>query len=270
MSQQLPPDYSPFGPMRDEMPAYQPQPPVRKRSGVWGAVMTLAVILAAAILVNESLLRIRTVAVIGNQRISWEEVVTEAGLRGGVSYFTLNEKKIARGINANRYLIFEKMDKQFPDAVTLYVRERVPRAHVQVMGVTYQMDEEGMILERLGNVQPSDDLITVTGFQTREIRLGSVIVAAMGDQMTVYRALMEELIQQGFASQVSELNLSNPESLYLITKDGYTAHLGDGEDLRAKVGTVRAVVAKLREMGKTGGMLEASVPAVATYMPMDH
>lgn len=270
MVSQQPNDYNPFGPMREDMPSPQPAPPARKRSGVLTVVLTLAVLLAAAILVNESLLRIRLVAVVGNQRIPWEQVVSDAGLRGSVSFFTLNEKKIAEGINQNRYLVFEKLEKQFPDSVVLYVRERVPRANVQVMGVTYQMDEDGVILERMGNVQPSGDLITVTGFQTREIRLGDVIVASMASQMDAYKELMQEVLQQGFADQVSELNLSNPDSLYLITKDGYTAHLGNGEDLRAKIGTVRAVVEKLREMGKSGGMLEATVPAVATYMPMDN
>ncbi len=265
MSQQ---PYDPFGPMREDAPDEQLQPPARKRSGVLALVLTLAVLLAASVLVNESLLRVRRVAVVGNHSISWEDVVVSAGLRGNVSFLSLNEKKIAEAINKNRYLVFEKMEKQFPDAVTLYVRERATRANVQVMGVTYQMDEEGMILERLGNVQPKDDLITVTGFQTREIRLGEIIVANMAAQMEAYRGLMQEILLQGFADQVAELNLSNPDSLYLITKDGYTAHLGDVSEMRAKIGTVRAVVGKLREMGKRGGMLEASVPAVATYTPM--
>lgn len=270
MSQQLPPDFSPFGPMRDEYPQPQPLPPTRKRSGVVTLVATLIVILAAAVLLNESLLRIRGIAVVGNSKVSWEEVVTAAGLRGSVGYLTLNEKKIEEGINQNRYLVYQKMEKHFPDSLTLYVKERQARANVQVMGVTYQMDEDGMILERLGTTQPGGGLITVTGFQTREIRVGSPIVASMASQMEAYQGLMQEVLLQGFADQVSELNLSNPDSLYLITKDGYTAHLGDGSDLRAKIGTVRAVVAKLREMGKGGGMLEASVPAVATFMPMDN
>ena len=254
--------------MRDEIPA-SAVPPTRKRTGVWTLVLTLVVILAAAVLVNESLLQIRNIGVVGNSKITWDEIVTDAGLKKRTSFFTLNEKKIAAGINQNRYLVYEKMEKHFPDSIVLYVKERLPRANVQVMGVTYQMDEEGRILERLGNVQPSGDLITVTGFQTREIRVGSPIVATMASQMDAYEGLMQEVILQGFSDQVSELNLSNPDSLYLITKDGYTAHLGDGTELRAKIGTVRAVVAKLREMRRNGGMLEASVPGVATYMPMD-
>lgn len=269
MSQQLPENYNPFAPMRDEMPEHPPAPPARKRSGAPAVVLTLAVLLAAAILVNESLLRIRTVTVVGNSRVSWEDIVVAAGLRGSVSYFSLNEKKIAEGVNQNRYLIFERMEKQFPDTVTLYVRERTPRTSVQVMGATYQLDEEGMILERISGVRTSDELMNVTGFQTREVRLGSVIVASRAEQMEAYRTLVQEVLQQGFSDQVSELNLSDPDSLYLITKDGYTAHLGDRTEMRAKIGTVRAVVAKLREMNKRGGMLEASKPGAATYMPMD-
>ena len=65
------------------------------------------------------------------------------------------------------------------------------------------------------------------------------------------------------------MNLADPDSLYLVTRSGYTVHLGDDTQLRAKIGTVRAVIAKLQEMGKYGGVIEASVPAVATYTPMD-
>ena len=269
MSQQLPADYDPFGPMREEYLSPQPMPPSRKRTGLVTWVLTFVLILAVAVLVNESLLRIRAVGVVGNQRFTWDQIIDAAGLRGGVTYFTLNEKKIADSINSNRYLVFEGMEKHFPDSVTLYIRERQPRANVQVMGITYVMDEEGMVLEQLGNVQPNNGLITVTGFQTREIRVGQIIVPSMGDQMTAFEELIREVILQDYTDQVSELNLSNPDSLYLITSDGYTAHLGDLTDMRAKIGTVRAVVQKLREMGRRGGMLEASVPGVATFMPMD-
>ena len=63
------------------------------------------------------------------------------------------------------------------------------------------------------------------------------------------------------------MNVTNPESLYLVTRDGYTAHLGDLSELRAKIGTVRAVVYRLREMGQVGGRLEASIPGEVIYTP---
>lgn len=264
MSQTLPPDFSPWTPLEET-----PPPPTRRRAGVRTVILTLVLVCAVAVLLNESVLKIRNVAVVGNQNVSWEEVVSAAGLTGGIGYFSLDESKIKAGIDANRYLVFLRMEKQFPDSLTLYVRERTPRANVQVMGVMYLLDEEGMVLERLGTTQPEGEYITVTGFQAKEIRVGNRIVPGAAAQLEVYQGLIEEIALQGFTDQVSELNLSDPDSLYLVTVDGYTAHLGDGSDLRAKLGTLRAVVAKLREMGKYGGVIEASVPAVATYTPVE-
>ena len=263
MSQQLPPDFAPFR----SMPQTPPQN--NKRAGVRMLILTLILICAVAVLLNESVLQIRNVAVVGNQDILWEEIVRAAGLDKKISYFAVNENRIREGINANRYLVFEKLTKEFPGSLTLYVKERRPAANVQVMGVMYLLDADGMVLERLGSTQPDGTLITVTGFQAKEVRLGHQIIPGTQAQLEVYMDLMDEIQLQNYQDQVSELNLSNPDSLYLVTVDGYTAHLGDATQLRAKLGTLRGVVAKLREMGKYGGVLDVTVPEVATYTTVE-
>ncbi len=244
-----------------------PPPPTKKRSGLKTAVLTLILILSLAVLLNESVLKIQRVAVVGNAAVSWQEVVTAAGLDRPISYFSVNEEKIAAGINSHKLLVYEKMEKQFPNGLTLYVRERQPWAYLQVMGVLYKIDNEGMVMERLGTVQPAGDLIAISGFKAKDVRVGKIIVPTTADYMDAFLLLMQEIELQGIRSEVAELNLADPDSLYLITVDGYTAHLGSREELRAKIGTVRAVVEKLREMGKKGGMLEASRPEEVTYTP---
>ncbi len=260
MTQQYPQDFSP-------LPA---APPPRKRYGLATVVSVLLLVLAVAVILNESVLKIRAVAVEGLRSVSWEEVILATGLDKPVSYFTVSEKKIAEGVNGNRYLIFERLEKRFPDTLTIYVTERTPVARVQEMSADYFLDSEGMVLERgslKANSGSPDDMIVVTGLKPKELRVGRFMTAGTAEHMKAYRTLLEELQLQGFLSQISELNITDPESIYLVTRDGYSAHLGDLSSLRAKIGTVRAVVAKLREMGKTGGMLEASVPAEAIYTP---
>ena len=258
----MPPDFTPFG------GEGAPPPPSRKKSGLITAVLTLTLILAVAVILHESLLKIHHVAVVGNEQVTWQEVVDAAGLSRGVSYFAVSEEKIAAGINADHRLVFERLEKQFPDSVTLYVRERRETIFMQIMGVGYILDDEGMVMRRLASDEkmPSG-LIVVTGFKVRDVRVGRIIMPTAQDYMDVFLALMEEIRLQGIRSEISELNVSDPDSLYLITADGYTAHLGDRTDLRAKIGTVRAVVTELRAMEKFGGMLEASRPGEATYTP---
>lgn len=270
MQNPAPPEYTPWqnpGEMPPQM--VTSLPPKKKRTGVRTLILSLLLILAVALILNASVFRIRNVAVIGNEKYTWQQIVHQAGLEGSVGYFSLNEEKIKANINADRYLIFEGMEKEFPSTLILYIRERQPVVNMQVMGVAYQLDGEGMVLERDGAVQPSGERVLVTGFQAREIRVGKVITPGITTQMQIYLDVMQELKLQNYLSEVSEVNLSDTESIYLITRDGYTAHLGDGSSMRAKIGTVRGVVAKLREMGRKGGVIEASVPGEATYTPVD-
>lgn len=266
MSQQpLPPDFMPWD---AEQPELQ-KPRRRLKPGAKTALLTLVLLCAVLVILREGVFKIRHIAVVGNDTISFQEVVSAAGLDSNASFFSLNEEKIRAGIDQNRYLVFEKMEKEFPSGVTIYVRERKPCANVQVMGITYLLDAEGMVLERLGSGALEDSLLTVTGFQAKEVRVGSIIVPATARHLQAYEALLNELTLQNVIEQAAELNLADPDSLYLVTRSGYTVHLGDDTQLRAKIGTVRAVIAKLQEMGKYGGVIEASVPAVATYTPMD-
>lgn len=266
MSQPLPPDFNPF--QEDEMPE-APAPVRRVKPGARTFLITLGVLFALAFVLYAGVFRVRRVAVVGNEHVSWDEVVEAAGLKNGVSYFAIDPEKIAAGIQQNRYLICEKVEASFPNAIAIYLRERKGCANVRVMGVTYLMDEEGMVLERDENGSLFDGIPVVTGLQAREVRVGRIVSCSNASQKSVYTDLMRELALQGFSGEVSELNLSNPDSLYLITRNGYTVHLGNAEDLRAKIGTVRGVIAKLQEMGKSGGVLEASVPEVVTYMDSD-
>lgn len=265
MSQPLPPDFSPWD--AEETPA--PAPRRRLKPGVRMLLETLAVIIIVAVILNEGVLRIRNVKVVGNARFTGEEIAAAAGLDRSVGYFAVEEEKIRANLEQNRYLVYEGLEKHFPNSLTLYVRERTACANVQVMGVTYLLDDEGMVLERSGKQGVEDSLMVVTGFLAREVRVGKTLVPGLETQLTAYQALVQECELQGVLAQISELNLADPDSLYLVTRDGYTAHLGDAQELRAKIGTVRAVIAKLREMEKYGGVIEAAVPAVATYTPAE-
>ncbi|MBR6187316.1 MAG: FtsQ-type POTRA domain-containing protein [Clostridia bacterium] len=266
MSQQIPPEYVDWDQLQQP-----PEKPAKKRAGIFSVIFTLLLILAALVILNESVLRIRKVAVVGNRKVDWETVVVAAGLNRSTGYFFVNETKIAEGINANRYLIFEKLEKVFPNTLTIYVRERAPVAKVAEMGAVYHLDEEGMVLEKYNTFNSDaqdesyDGLIVISGLKPKEMRVGRKMVAGSAAHGEAYLQLIRELTLQGYLSEVSELNVNDPENIYLTTRDGYTARLGDLSSLRAKIGTIRAVVPRLREMGLTGGLLEVTIPGEAVY-----
>ena len=238
------------------------------RRGHYTVIAVIVMLTVAALFARSQWLRIHDVEVIGLVDMSKEQVLQLAGIDGSSTYFNLNEKKISQRINNNRYLEFVSMEKFWPDGLVLTVNERRKTANFLYVGVQYILAEDGMVLESSTNIALDNGCIKVTGLNVHGIRVGAKVVCQQPLQMETMQNVLDELRMQGVLADMAELNLSSLESIYLVTMDGYTANIGNGEELRAKIGTVRAVADELRRRGLQGGMIEATVPGQASYRPI--
>lgn len=227
----------------------------------------VVIMLSAAFIIRDNVLVIRKLTVNGIQNVPWQTVALSAGLNASSNYFNLDEETIREGINRNRYLEYKSMEKRFPNALTLNVRERIPVAYIRYIGISYIMADDGMILEKVRNDQSFQDLTTVSGLTIQDIQIGSLPKLRRIDQMPACVELIRELILQGMMSGVRDINFAEPGTIYMTTKDGYTVHLGNSRYLRAKIGTVRGVIGELKKQGYEGGVIEATVPGEANYRP---
>ena len=226
----------------------------------------LIMIVSFAFILRSVVFTIRNIRVIGTHDVPWQEVALSAGLGPSSNYFSIKEDRLREGINSNRYLIYERMQKIFPNTLILYVKERRPVANIHYIGVSYIMADDGVILSKSRQLDHKQ-LMTVSGLALRDIREGKSPLSTKIGQIETCINLANELNDQGFSEQVLDINLSEPSRIYLTTRDGFSVHLGDGSFLRAKIGTARAVIEELRRREYTGGVIEATVPGEATYRP---
>ena len=184
--------------------------------------------------------------------------------------FGLNEEKIRAGIESNRYLRFESMEKVWPNGVILNIQERQPCINVLNAGIQYVVASDGMVLEAYASLRLDNGCIKTTGLNIRDIRVGSQVVCYNSEQLDAMLNIVAELDAQGCMNEIAEMNLSMLDSIYLVTTDSYVANIGDAQQLRPKIGTVRAVVTELRNRGLKGGLIEATVPGEASYRPVSN
>ena len=254
-------------------PKTQKHPPVqqgmpRKNHVLRNVLIFLLVALAVGLVIRGTVFTVRAAQVSGNVRMSDEAILQEAGVSLGMNMFELNESDVARRINANRYLSFEKLRMDWPDGVTLFVTERVPSAYAKAYGMLYTLAGDGKVLEESGDIDAALALPEVRGLQEGSITVGRKIVSESSARLRAYTALIEEMSLQGCLEQISVLNLADVDNILLVTTDGYTVQLGDRNDLRAKIGAMRAVRLKLIELGKEDGTINvADDPVHPTYMP---
>lgn len=248
----------------------EPQQP----EGFSRAHRTLLVLVAAAAIAltvgffaREAVFTIRTLYVNGNRLVSWETVARAAGLNQSSNYFNLDEKTIREGINSHRYLTFLSMEKHFPSGLTLNVKERTPSACIRYIGIDYIMAEDGVILEKGQDLPLAQDLASISGLAFSTLEVGSVPTVRNAGQMEACVSLVGELVMQNLAGSVQSISFTNAGTIHMLTRDGFNISVGDGQYMRAKVGTVRAVLGELRKQHYQGGSIEATVPGEATYMP---
>ena len=72
---------------------------------------------------------------------------------------------------------------------------------------------------------------------------------------------------QGVRDAAEEVDLANIDSIYLLTKEEFTAKIRTADKLRAKFGTVRAVTAERRRRGPSGETIDTTIPGQAVYRP---
>lgn len=239
------------------------------KRGLYTLISVIVLLSIAAFFARNKLFVLKTVQIDSVSEISREEVLRLAGIDSNTSYYGISEKKIREGIESSYYLQYEGYEKIWPDTLILYVKERKPAVNVLSGGLQYVLADDGMVLKCLNTLQLDNSCMKVSGLSIRDVRIGARIVCHTDEQLDAMIALLEELYLQGWRGEISELILSDLENIYLVTVDGYTVNIGSAQELRAKIGTVRAVVYELRNRGLRGGLISATVPGEASYRPVN-
>ena len=233
-------------------------------------LLICAMIITAVFLVLRfAVFSVKEIRVIGNQSIPESEIIRASGIHLGDSIFMLNEKTVEEHIVSDYRLRFGYMDREMPDTVILSVREREPCCWLTYCGIMYVMDKNRMVLYESENPDERPaDLVEIKGLEVRSntvvgqyINLGSEV------QQSIFTELFVEMKVLGCVDKIAEADISNPNSILLVTRDGYTAGLGSRDDLHAKLRSLLLVQDELKNMGYLGGTINLINPETPIYNP---
>ncbi len=239
----------------------------RRTHGFFKFLFLLTLLTVGVVVVQQTVFRLETVYVIGNEERTPQEVVMYSGLVKGRNMFSIEEKDVAQAFDAEHTIIFKGMQKQYPNVIYLYVEERKTVACMQWLGILYTLDEEGMVMSESTSSTPPAGLPVVTGFRVSNVNVGQQLMVRSPKQMQAYKEILRELRLQVYQNQVTEINLADPESIYLVTAEGITARLGDSSYMQAKICALRTDMTYLRQLGNTSGILDLTTPEDAKFSP---
>ncbi len=240
----------------------------KNHPGAIGLVALLAVLTVLVVVLGNKVFVVKTISVEGNRYCSAEEVMRSAGIQYGDGMFSIDTARVRNGINANRYLEYVGIWRDFPSRVILTVKEHSPRATLTWTGMLVMLGENGVVLEKTAQIDIALDVPVITGIDVARADVGQPIAFKVSGQFEAIFSVLAEADRQGMSPEISELNVAVLDNLYLVTEDGLEIVLGDSGDLENKLLVARAAVATLRgKQELRGAVLDVSSGQSADYRP---
>jgi len=224
------------------------------------------VLIVAAACIVKSRYVVRNIEVSGNTVNSAERIAELAGLKLGDDMLRVDERALSRGIERDPYLQVVGFEKRYPGTVAIEVRESVPRAVVDSLGVYLLIDGQCRLLRFLSENEPRD-VIVVTGVEIARQTEGARIESKIAGQTADLELLLEAAYERNLTSLFVELNVGNLDNLYLMTPAGIQVILGDSEQLTRKLIIFESIYTQLVAEGVRGGILDVSSGRSGSYRP---
>ncbi len=230
-------------------------------------IAIVAVVVVVAVILYSALFQVRTITVTGSTTISEQEIIRLSGLKVGQSSMTIDDEKVMRKIEGNRYLRCTLVDVQW-DSVTIHVKERVPAVSINHNGMVVLLDNRGFVLEEsLDTYASYENLVKVIGLDVRRCALGQQISLNSSSQLETYTQILVELKAMKGLDLLSELDMSSMDSIYLATRDGFYVRLGSQDSVHEKLRAFMITRDRVIEMGYTSGTIDVTDPGRPTYSP---
>ena len=243
------------------------QPPKRRRQGS-GLRVILGLIAAAAVwfILSNYVFIVRNVDVVGNQSVSADAVLRASGIRLGTRLGAVDADAVRTNVDATGVLAFVKLERRYPVSVLLTVRERSRDAMILQAGKLVLLDSEGFVVSA-GDSAPAESIPYITGLKPTACRLGAQLDVSP-TRLEAFTTVLNALKARGGMAYTSELDLTTPTDIRIITRTGVTVLLGDVANMENKVAWMVGALQDLERRGETLGRLDVSSGTRADFLPM--
>lgn len=198
-------------------------------------------------LLKSPYLAIKEIKVSGNMRVSRAEVLEMAGANIGDNLLKIDTAEIKKNVRLNTWVSGVNVARNFPDKLSISVKERNPVSFINLDGALYFVDETGTIFKKTV-IGDDIDLPVITGLAREDIKQ-----EAKASELAIKAVnLIHLLASKGFFAddELSEINVDKTYGLTLYTmQQGTKIELGDG-DFTEKIARLEKVI--LSRNGLTG------------------
>lgn len=224
----------------------QQQIAIKKKKAILKIVKVLTliiVIIGVSIYVALSpLFNIKEINVIGNSKLSKEEIISLSELKTDENTFKVSKKNIKNKVKANAYIENVKIRRKLPDKVEIIVVERVATYMIPFANSYIYINNQGYMLEITSQ---KAEMPAIVGISTPEEELheGQRLISEDLVKLGEVLQIMESANANELVDLITKIDISNRQD-YILTleKEKKAIHLGDVSNLSTKMAYVKKIL----------------------------
>ena len=178
---------------------------------------------------------IKTINVVGNSKLSSDEIISLSKIELEKNMFQYNKKEIINNIKENAYIDSVQVKRNIPDTIELTVVERKATFKFQIANAYAIINNQGYILEISDR---KEELPIIIGIETiqENIQIGNRLCEADLKKLGDVLKIMESATSNGIEDLITKIDITNHDDYKLtLEKKNKIVHLGDTSNLSPKM-----------------------------------
>jgi cell division protein FtsQ len=225
-------------------------------------IVSLILLVCALAFAAYEILKVRNITVSGCETKNKEDITALSGLKYGDSIFLIDAEKVSKALASDPYIKPLKVEVEYPDSVSINIKERKEAACVPEAGSVLIIDDECWLL-RIADTTVGIPYPSVSGLSLGVFRVGERLGASDAFQLDVLSKVLIAAEKSG--TSLKSIDVSIAADVVLEINEGYKVELGDDTGLDHKFELLKGSIVKLTELGKTGGIIDVASDTEAYY-----
>ena len=178
---------------------------------------------------------ITTINVVGNERITKEEIISLSNINLNENTFKVQSNKVQQNIKQNAYIEKVFVKRKLPNGIEITVEERKPTFMLSFANAYIYLNNQGYMLEVS---KTALNIPIITGFLTKEEDLHAGNRLCSEDLQRLGQALqiMKAAESNGLQNLITKINIQDKQNYILELKsEKKTVYIGDNSNLSTKM-----------------------------------
>lgn len=206
---------------------------------------------------------VKHILILGNSDISVNELSSYTTQSLEKNTYLINKKKIEEEFLESPYIQSIKVSSKFPNKLIFNIIERNAVATVKFSGGFAILDDDGVVLETTPDMNNIKKPL-ISGIDVKELIVGEK-VAEKNENIKLGMQIVSNIKSARILNNISVIDISDLNNVYMITPQGINVLLGEGKDLNEKMLVLERILLNLHERGISSGYVDMRYDAYPVY-----